>query len=1125
MKLVSYPAYRLHKATFGLVVSPPPLLLWAIEAHDTTIALMKNMVSVIRSHLRPEEILRPIAQLIVGTVKLGCDKPLHLAFGCSAVLLWKWHSSTFLPLQVSAFTDRIAPPETITHTVQDDDGKVERYANDFRKTFTLKSFNLEKTYLAKENLHKYAARRRLAVANMIQGFAKTLGLTIYDEQMSRRSLFRELEGCRTIMDAKDACSYVSNNLKYGTPKPGSLVMHIDTFTHKSSSDANYSLSDGNIHLLYTWNPTCVAGNSDEINFRYNDHGNLITEVEGSDPYCDTLWDFEDDCLVTYSHEFSFTLLSKVCALFSTAILFSKACELTSIHNRFVDFVLRASTRTGITAGIMSLTAVLGMFVPFAMSHKVIRLDVGEHRAVVAIVPNCKFRGLAALARPFLQDKALKTRQPYVGVTKGGHKFVAEKRKANSNKKTPSGYSVAYLESNTSYFVDDAVFDTTKCLTTDKGDPSIPNVRITTKSEGEEANRIGISIAIALAGSKRLQQSYSSNYGYYKMPTIMRLDDEAKADGADPKEPMAHGAMPEIVTGAAFIHLMAEAQTRDFVQRRLRDPAAKINTRFTPETVQYIAEFAALTKETVIGDKDGFLEPISEEEYIETRKKTQLNKFYDVIPIYDINNYDDREGFMKREVLSDPAKAARGICCHPASNQAKGGRISLAYAAAMKVCPWMACGLNPADTTEAVVRVCFNADYATETDFSAQDATIDEDKRNVELLLLKELFHRGWHYLIENWHYTDYCGRVLYGPPGTKREAHEFKWSRGSGSPFTTYGNTPLTALFAYIALRLSGLTDREAWNALGIYSGDDGITPNLPPESCDKAAALLGFLVKSAKKVRYIGFLGRNYFDPIHGSYSSIQSPLRTLSKLHTTLLNIDEFTAEETMLMKAICLQVTDKHSDFFGPWSRKVLEDAHAVQIASLKAKVLKYPGLHPYFAIKALETNATYVNEPGDFIDLFELEMPGFDWSKFECWLNYGKGPCPTLWEHPEVPDEKMIAVGPVTLAMRGTGDLSHYQEYPGPAPGGPADASAADSQLTPPKRVNPGVKKKRSKHKPARNPAEQKAFIGVLKENGLYDEYRAAKMCSTDSDEIEKEKRSIRVSIERKVKELVHKPRCQ
>jgi len=333
-----------------------------------------------------------------------------------------------------------------------------------------------------------------------------------------------------------------------------------------------------------------------------------------------------------------------------------------------------------------------------------------------------------------------------------------------------------------------------------------------------------------------------------------------------------------------------------------------------------------------------------------------------MPIYDIHNFDDRSGFMKREILSNPTKAGRGICMYPPESQALGGRIALAYAAAMKMCPWMACGLNPAETVDAVVSVCAGADYITDTDFTAQDATIDANKRSVELMLLLQLFDSPLHDLIQDWHYTDYFGCVIYGDPGTKREKHDFECSRGSGSPFTTLGNTPLTGLFAYTALRISGRTEKEAWGDLGIYSGDDGITANLPPEACDQAALVLGFLVKSACKTRYIPFLGRHYFDPLSGSRSSIQSPLRTISKLHATLLNVEEFTAEETVLLKAICLQVTDRDSDFFGDWSRKVLHDAQKEQSSSLRnleAKVLKYPGLHPYFAIKALQTQTTFEN----------------------------------------------------------------------------------------------------------------------------------------------------------------------
>jgi hypothetical protein len=1149
----------------------------------------KAWISLASPYPRPEptldsywyNYLDPIVEIIQSGLRAPAGTFNTKVLLCLSIITTSWTVSYYLsrflshfsPIHFSAWVDWWLPPTTITHEVQSADGKIKRNAKEFRSIFTMSSFMLSKAYLAKDNLHKFAAQRRLAAVNMAQAIAKRLGLPIHDEEMSARSASRGLDGSRTLLCAKDACSYVATDLKFQKTKTGSLVTHIDTLTHKDLRDANHTLSDGNMHYIYTWNPDSVAGMSDEVQFRYDEDGNFITEVEGSDPYSDRLWDFEGDCLVTHSYELSagiittFSLLlamSIFCynvyvnrvynqSLYNLGVFYLKTFEYSLYYPvpntcTFTNFEGYIATIGQVVSGLpaswlaalegarypcisfnyisfmcytvvqpLALTfehwssilallclAAAGSYTPFSISHKVIRLDVGEHRSVVVIVPNCKFRGYAASLRPFLSEANLRPRVPTVGTTDGGHKFLAERRKR------PGGYSVAFIDSIESHFVRDTVYDMTRSLTTDKGSPSISNVRVSTKNEGDEAHRVAAALAIAIAIRGDKTQSYSSNYGYYSLPTIVRQDDESKADGDKIKEVMAHGAMPPVVTGGAFIHARSEAQTKDFVKRRLKDPAAKVDSTISTEIAMYICEFAALIRKQ-IGGNPGYLEPISEQEYIDTRNRNQLNKFHDVMPIYDIHSYEDRQGFMKREVLSDPTKAARGICCFPPESQALGGRIALAYAAAMKACQWMACGLTPSETEEAVVRVCAGATSITDTDFSAQDATIDYNKRSIELMLLLQLFGEEWHSTIEDWHYTDYCGRVLYGDRGTKREPHEFEGSRGSGSPFTTLGNTPLTGLFAYIALRLSGEIAQAAWSKLGIYSGDDGITADLPPASCDRAAEALGFLVKSSTSTKYIPFLGRHYFDPIGGSNSSIQSPLRTASKLHTTLLNIEEFDAEETVIMKAICLQVTDKNSDFFGPWSKKILEDAEKNQansIQNLGAKILKYPGLHPYFAITALKSNSTFHNNPGDFEELFELEMPGFDWSKFNAWLKDGEGPCPTLWGHPEPLDSDMEAKAPVTLAMGGVEDHANMVEYEAPK-------LKRDCKPDP-------APQKNKRH--ARSTSEQKQFLETLKENGLLEEYRAAKIVKTDSPELQKEKRRARNQITQKVNP-VQIPRSQ
>jgi hypothetical protein len=819
--------------------------LWVFNAHD---------------HPRPQT-ATGFPSYFVSTLQQGLREPVstlsvYILF-CYTIAIIFWivfygvtrFFSHYSPVHYSAWVDWLYPPITIRHSVQSKDGIIQREASEFRDLFTIDSFMLDKAYLAEGNPHKYAAQRRLAAVNMAHAISKKLGLPIHDEQMSRRGAKRGYNGTRTIMSAKDACSYTADNLKYESIRPGSLVTHIDTFTHKDLNDANATLSDGNIHYLYTWNPDEVAGKSDELLFRYEEDGEFVTTVEGSDSYRDKLWRFEGDCLVTHSHAMQFTWQTFFFITFA-AVIFCYNVYTNRVHNQslinagpfgylkffeqhlyypvptvntftnydgYTDTVWQLVNGYGMSPTWLSLfegmrhpyimlshitlqypwtvqpdaltlehwfaifsvllLALFWSYTPIAISHKVTRIDVGEHRSIVVIVPNCKFRGFAALARPFLSDADLRPRTPLVCSQGGGHKILAERRKK------PSGYSVSYLGSYEAHHLDDKVVDMAKTLSTDKGAPSISNVRVSTKSEGDEASRVAAAVAIAIITNGEDPFSYSSNYGFYPMPTIIRQDDKSKANGETIKEVMAHGAMPPVVSGAAYIHARSEAQTRDFVKRRLKDPAAKVDSRFTPETVMYINEFADRIRKEVLGEEiKGFLQPISEQEYIETRSKNQLNKFNEVLPVYDIHNFDDRQGFMKREVLPNPAKAARGICCFPAETQALGGRISLAYAAAMKRCQWMACGLNPSETTNAVLRVCCGAVSITDTDFSAQDATIDENKRLIELALLLQLFDKEWHDIIKDWHYTDYHGRVLYGDKGTKREPHQFNGSRGSEVP-------------------------------------------------------------------------------------------------------------------------------------------------------------------------------------------------------------------------------------------------------------------------------------------------------------------------------------------------------
>lgn len=1103
-------------------------------------------------------------------------------------------SNHFQPMYIQSWIDWYAPPETIKHTIRDKDGYNEISAREFSRLLKPEQFRIERAHLSTDSTqsHPKAAQRRSANNNMFEAFGRRHGLEVCDDEMSHRNCERKLKGSRVIADSKDAASYSDEQLKWWPEPapPGSLHLHTDTFTHKGWFDANHTLSDGDVHCLYTYNPTAIAGYSDELTFFWDKWNRFVTEVAGSREYLDNLWNFEGDVLTTWTLAFESVLpwrcsTRRLACIQSLLLITAAAIFFFNLHSNhqynqnlslffhlhyewlscvlfyptlvvryfaapqhesyysavvhfadnfglptswltyfyglpyptyvwsniqmgypsFVEPRTMTSTHYWAIAALL-LLALTNIVQLVAISHRVARIDVGEHRCAVMIVPHNRFRGLSAILRPFLSDANLAPRKPKSFTCDSGYPAVAERYKAQNGE--PAYYSAAYLGSTRAHHISDVASDTVKALTTSKSPPSLSNVKNTSVTQGDECGHTAAALAIGLHKLTDKDPEYFTSYSFLPLPTIVRQTAEEKENGMEPKNVKAHQAMNPVVKGCAYVHAKTVGNVRDTVKRRLRKPGNQVKGHvMTPKLAKYTKEFADQIKIEVGAEscKDGFLDLYDEDKYIEERSKPQLRKFQTVQDTYNFNNHDDRTGFLKREIHGKGHKPARPICQFPPESQALGGRIALAYASALKSCSWVGSGQNPSEMTDSVSDVCAGADHVNATDFTAQDATVTLVDRVIELFLLKNLFQPGdkgsLHKIIDDWHYTDYEGRVLYGDPGTKRVKHDFNGSRGSGSPFTTYGNTPLTGLYAYIALRESGLSPEEAYARLGIYSGDDGITANLTAAAASKAAKIMGFIIKSEICTEYIPYLGRIWFDPIGGSRSSIQDPLRTLGKLHATLLDDEQFTAHESMLLKATCLQITDRDSDFFGPWSKKILEDAGVQQQQSLQAKVLDFPHLHAYFAVTALKTKTNFHNDPNDFERLFEIQMPGFDWAAFNLWLE--KGPvgsqCPTLWEKPEPTAAEMEEGGDASIYYNGLDDEANAVHY---------HFAKTDTR-----------KHTQSKPKqPARSPNQHAKLLEELKKHNKLKEYRAAKVDKHDDDATHDAKKAVRREIEKYVTSL-------
>nr|QXV86521.1 RNA-dependent RNA polymerase [Nodaviridae sp.] len=145
----------------------------------------------------------------------------------------------------------------------------------------------------------------------------------------------------------------------------------------------------------------------------------------------------------------------------------------------------------------------------------------------------------------------------------------------------------------------------------------------------------------------------------------------------------------------------------------------------------------------------------------------------------------------------------------------------------------------------------------------------------------------------------------------------------SGSPITTDGNTIINAFIVYASLRNIGYTADNAWLNLGLYAGDDGLSPMLSglQQSLIDVSKHLGLVVKIDSHLPNdpVPFLGRIIPRPL-SHYDSYQDPIRTIPKLHLSFNK--QVPIEQAGFNKAIGYITTDLLTPIISDWAIKVID-----------------------------------------------------------------------------------------------------------------------------------------------------------------------------------------------------------
>jgi hypothetical protein len=278
-------------------------------------------------------------------------------------------------------------------------------------------------------------------------------------------------------------------------------------------------------------------------------------------------------------------------------------------------------------------------------------------------------------------------------------------------------------------------------------------------------------------------------------------------------------------------------------------------------------------------------------------------------------------------------------------------------------------------------ICRNAEYVNISDYHRMDGTITYTLRQVDRAICMKAFanHRAklnelLKTNVDNKGYLP-CGTTFSQGP-----------SHGSGCSATSLFQTLRASFTAYFAFRnqrtASGrhLTPEEAFAAIGIHLGDDGVDANLSTASHQWAADRVGLVLEAVvvqRGFRGVNFLARYYSPNIwYGDVNSMCDVKRQLSKFHTTVRLPKNVKPEQKLVEKAMSYVATDGNTPVLGAFCQRVLLRS------PYRPKSLL--GIGNWWA--KFEASVQYPNQNVDgWMDVeFTALFAEFDRSQFDKWL---------------------------------------------------------------------------------------------------------------------------------------------
>jgi len=373
--------------------------------------------------------------------------------------------------------------------------------------------------------------------------------------------------------------------------------------------------------------------------------------------------------------------------------------------------------------------------------------------------------------------------------------------------------------------------------------------------------------------------------------------------------------------AAFVPDGCGNNDSRMVEERVNKLKQDKQDALTPFLHRTIVEFCENFKSVVGGD----ICPVEYEEVYARQPKPSQRRILE----------ESEHGVRNEQASVFQKTEAYGSCNDPRAITQINGVDKREYSAfiyalsdRMKRCSWYAFGKTPKKIAERVATICETAlSHVDSTDFSRMDGRVNALARTFEQAVMLKVYKSEFHLELLRLMKTQ-TNLKAKTKNGVK---YDTGFARASGSPETSLFNTLLNAFIAFLGFRMSRvngryMTSEEAWMRLGLYGGDDGLTPDQDRKAAERAAKMMGQVMtvdRTKKGDMGVAFLARHYGPDVWwGDSNSCCDIRRQLSKFHVTTKLCSKVTPVIKMREKAFAFSLSDSETPILGWFVMRVLE-----------------------------------------------------------------------------------------------------------------------------------------------------------------------------------------------------------